>query len=320
MVGLGLYCLRRIFRVWGSFRQVSYYCGFLKSRGRLIVGHPDFHLTSRRLFSASSGHSETSSMLPSSMVSGGSGCVSGSHSRSTGVGLGGDVQRTPSGKVRQRSKSQMRRLEDGRSEEQGGGAGSGSTAHRPLAETDWSVGFVFDSEDTNSQLVLLPPKPPSPLRTIAQVAVEPTTTTTVAPKGKIKELTSSGRKSHPHFFWLPLYRRSTCIRNRLEHSCLRFRRYPHRLYRFLRWRRRERQSTPLWTSSPSLFSTPTGSPFLRASPNKLAVGVAGHSPGNQSMSVIGKGDSDWCRWQPWAWWGESCGWEWEWWRWRCEWN
>jgi len=139
-------------------------------------------------------------MRPSSMVSGGSGCVSGSHSRSTGVGLGGDVQRTPSGKVRQRSKSQMRRLEDGRSEEQGGGAGSGSTAHRPLAETDWSVGFVFDSEDTNSQLVLLPPKPPSPLRTIAQVAVEPTTTTIVAPKGKIKELTSSGRKSHPHFF------------------------------------------------------------------------------------------------------------------------
>ena len=130
VVGLGLYCLRRIFRVRGSFRQVSYHCGFLKSRGRLIVvSHPDFHLTSRQLFSAPSGHSETSSLFPSSMVSGGSGCVSGSHSRSTGVGLGGDVQRTPSGKVRQRSKSQMRRSEDGRSEEQGGGAGSGSTAH-----------------------------------------------------------------------------------------------------------------------------------------------------------------------------------------------
>jgi len=58
---------------------------------------------------------------------------------------------------------------------------------------------VFDSEDTNSQLLLLPPKPPWLLRMIAQVVVEPTATTTVTPKGKIKEPTSSGGKRNTHF-------------------------------------------------------------------------------------------------------------------------
>jgi hypothetical protein len=56
------------------------------------LNHPNLHLTSRRIVSASSGRSEASSVFPSSTVSGGSGSVSGSHSRSTGVGLGGGVQ------------------------------------------------------------------------------------------------------------------------------------------------------------------------------------------------------------------------------------
>ena len=59
------------------------------------------------------GRSEASSVFPSSTVSGGSGSVSGSYSRSTGVEFDGGVQRTPSGKVRQRSQS--------RTEEVGGG-------------------------------------------------------------------------------------------------------------------------------------------------------------------------------------------------------
>ena len=54
------------------------------------------------------------------MVSGGSRSVSGSHLRSKDVGLGGGVQRTPSRKVRQRSKSRTRKLGDERREQQGG--------------------------------------------------------------------------------------------------------------------------------------------------------------------------------------------------------
>jgi len=76
------------------------------------LNHPNLHLTSRRIVSASSGRSEASSVFPSSTVSGGSGSVSGSHSRSMGVGLGGGVQRTPSGNVGQGSKSRTRRSED----------------------------------------------------------------------------------------------------------------------------------------------------------------------------------------------------------------
>ena len=45
------------------------------------------------------------------------------------------------------------------------------------------------------------------------------------------------------------------------------------------------QPTSPLTSSSSLFFTPTGSPFPPASPNKLAVGGAGHSPGKQSVSL-----------------------------------
>jgi len=44
------------------------------------------------------------------------------------MGLGGGVQQIPSGKVRKPSKSQTRRSEDGRREQRGGVAGSGSTA------------------------------------------------------------------------------------------------------------------------------------------------------------------------------------------------
>jgi len=54
------------------------------------------------------------------------------------------------------------------------------------------VDFVFDSEGTNPQQASLPPielQPPLPPRTIAQVAVEPTTMTVATPKGNIKEPT-----------------------------------------------------------------------------------------------------------------------------------
>lgn len=52
------------------------------------LNHPNLHFTSRRIVSASSGRSEASLVFPSSTVSGGSGSVSRSHSRSTAVGLG----------------------------------------------------------------------------------------------------------------------------------------------------------------------------------------------------------------------------------------
>jgi len=114
------------------------------------------HLTSKGIVSASSGRSEASSVFPSLAVSGGSGPVSGSHFRSTGVGLGGGMQWKPSGKVRQRWKSPTRRSEDERREQQGGAAGSRSTARRRSVTTKTdrrSVDFVFDSESTNHQHV-----------------------------------------------------------------------------------------------------------------------------------------------------------------------
>ena len=95
-----------------------------------LLNHPNLHLTSRRIVSASLGHSEAGSVFRSSVVSEGSRSVSRSHSRSTGVGLGGGVQRTPFGKVRQRSKLWTRRSEDERRESQGGATGSGSTTRR----------------------------------------------------------------------------------------------------------------------------------------------------------------------------------------------
>jgi len=80
-----------------------------------LLNYPNLHLTSRRIVSASLGHSEAGSVFRSSAVSEGSTSVSGSHSQ-TGVGLGGGVQRTLFGKVRQRSKLQTRRSEDERRE------------------------------------------------------------------------------------------------------------------------------------------------------------------------------------------------------------
>jgi len=116
------------------------------------LNHPNLHLTSRRIVSASLGRSDTSSVFPLSTVSGGSGSVSASHSRSTGVALGGGLQRTPSGKVRKQSKSRTRRSEDGLREQQGGA--TGLTARRPsvTAKTERrSLDFVFESgvEATN---------------------------------------------------------------------------------------------------------------------------------------------------------------------------
>jgi len=116
------------------------------------------------------------------------------------VGLGGGVQRTPSGNVGQGSKSRTRRSEDVRRKQQRGVAGSGSTARRPSAKTNRrSMEFVFDSEGTNPQQVLslcIELQPPSHLRTIAQAAVEPTPTAMATPKGNIKEPPSTERKNH----------------------------------------------------------------------------------------------------------------------------
>ena len=53
-----------------------------------------------------------------------------------------------------------------------------------------------------------------------------------------------------------------------------------------RWRRRERRNLHLRRHCRlHCFFTPTGSPFPPASPNKLAVGVTGHSPEKQSVSL-----------------------------------
>ena len=94
------------------------------------LNHPNSRLTSRHIVSASSGYSEASSVFRSSTVSGGSGSVSGFHSRSMGVGLGGGVQRTPFGKVRQRLKLRTRRSEDESWKSQGSLTGLGSTTRR----------------------------------------------------------------------------------------------------------------------------------------------------------------------------------------------
>ena len=241
------------------------------------LNHPNLHLTSRRIVSASSGCSEASSVFPWSTVSGGRGSVSESHSRSTGMGLGRGVQRTPSGNVRQRSKSRMRRSEDGKREQQGGMAGSGSTARRPLAKTDRrSVDFVFDSKGTKPQQVLLPPielQPPSPLPTIAQAAVETMTTTMATPKGKIKEPTSNSGKNHTRSLAsaLSAFDMHTLLPGTLSPAFSPVPSSPLSVSALGPPR------TPQPTSpSTSLFFTSTRSPFPPASPNKLSVGVTGH--------------------------------------------
>ena len=75
----------------------------------------------RSIVSASSGRSEARSVFPRLTVLGRSGFV-------PDVGLGEGVQKTPYGKVRQRSKSRSRRSEDERQEQQRGTAASGSIA------------------------------------------------------------------------------------------------------------------------------------------------------------------------------------------------
>jgi len=64
----------------------------------------------------------------------------------------------------------------------------------------------------------------------------------------------------------------------LEHSRLGFRWYRLRLYRFLFWSRRERRSLRLRSFLHQLDRL-----FPPASPNKLAVGGAGHSLGKKSV-------------------------------------
>ena len=155
--------------------------------------HPNLHLTTQRIVSASSGHSEASSVIPASTVSGGSGS---SYSKATGVGAEAELQRTPSGKVRQRSRSRTRKLQDTHREQDLEREGvEGSKPNRR------SVDFVFDtglekanvdppgtgSTSITHQHILLPPielQPPSPPRTVTQPFVESTTATS---KGKAKE-------------------------------------------------------------------------------------------------------------------------------------
>ena len=95
----------------------------------------------RRIVSTSSGRSGgTSSVFPSSTVSGGSGSVSESHSLS----MGGAVRRTPSGKVRQRSKARTRRSEDERRGQQGGATG---LARLATVKTERRVKPIMDSQN-----------------------------------------------------------------------------------------------------------------------------------------------------------------------------
>ena len=251
------------------------------------LNHPNLHLTSRRIVSASSGRSEASSVFPSSTISGGSGSATGSHSRSTG----GGVQRTPSGKVRQRSKSRTRKSEDERREQQGGAASSSSTARRPsvTAKADRrSVDFVFNTEDTNHPQVLLPPielQPPSPPRTLAQSAVEPPATAVATPKSKFKEPTSNGGKNNTRSLAsaLTAFDMHTLSPGTLSPTFSAVPSSP--LSGSALAPPRTPQPTSPSTSSSSLFFTPTGSPYPPASPNKLAVGGTGHSPGKQSASL-----------------------------------
>ena len=170
---------------------------FSLHRHQQLLNHPNLHLTSRWIGSASSGRGEASSVLPLSTVSGGSGSISGSYSRSTGVGLGRSVQRTPFGKVRQRTK----RSEDGRWEQQGGVTGLGLTAHRPSTKTDRrSVDFVFDSEDTNPSRFyyhLLSFNRLRPCGLLHRRLLNRPRTAIAMPKGKIKEPTSTvGEESY----------------------------------------------------------------------------------------------------------------------------
>ena len=99
-------------------RAVNCRCGFLNRQGQPLIRTIISRSTTRTCILSCDGsfRSEASPVFPSSIVSGGFGSVSGSHSHSTDVGLGGGVRRTPSGMVRQWQKSWTRKLEDERRE------------------------------------------------------------------------------------------------------------------------------------------------------------------------------------------------------------
>jgi serine/arginine repetitive matrix protein 2 len=139
------------------------------------------------------------------------------------------------------------------------------------------VDFVFDSEDTNPQQVLLPPiglQPPSPLRTIAQLAVESTLAEMPSQKERSRSQQVLGGRIISFGFIGVRHAPGTLspVFSAIPSS-------PSSVSTLAR--PRTLQPTSPSISSSSLFFAPTGSPFLPASPNKLA----GHSPGKQSVSL-----------------------------------
>jgi hypothetical protein len=111
-------------------------------------------------------------------------------------------------------------------------AGSGSTAHRPLAKTDqWSV------------ILCLIPR----VRIPSRPYYHPLSFNRLQLLNRRRWLRSKARsRSHRvtarrivRVLWPLRYRRSTCIHYRLEHSRLRFRRYRLRLHWFLFLSRRQ---------------------------------------------------------------------------------
>jgi len=113
------------------------------------------------------------------------------------VRLGGGVQRTPSGKIRQRSKSRTKMGTRDRKE---------TWLTQGRLHIDLWLRWINGVRISCSIPRVLNPsrlyyhplnfQPPSPPRTIAQAAVEPTPIEMATPKGKIKEPTSTGRKNH----------------------------------------------------------------------------------------------------------------------------
>ena len=218
-------------------------------------------------------------------VSGGSGPVSGSHSRSTGVRLGGGVQRTPSGKIRQRSKSRTKMGTRDRKE---------TWLTQGRLHIDLWLRWINGVRISCSIPRVLNPsrlyyhplnfQPPSPPRTIAQAAVEPTPIEMATPKGKIKEPTSTGRKNHTVSLAsaLSAFDMHTLSPGTLSPA---FSSVFIGFYVGASPPPRTLQRTAPSTLTSSLVLTPAGSPFAPASPNKLAVGGVGHSLGKQSVSL-----------------------------------
>jgi len=127
-----------------------------------------------------------------------------------------------------------------------------------------------DSEGTNQQFLLpsIEPQPPSPPQTIAQVAVE-SSTTWPRQKARLRSWRVKGGENQTRSLASAVIGVRPCICYRLEHTLPRFRWYPRCPYHFLHWSLQERRSL---RRRLRCFLTPTGSPFLPASPNKLMVG------------------------------------------------